>query len=291
MTIYNLGSINWDRIYHLAHFPAAGETISASGTDTGLGGKGLNQSVAVIRAGGELAHCGAIGAKDAPMAEALKSLGIDTTAIEKVDNFGTGTALILLDSSGENSIILEAGANHHISQQHISSSLSNSRPGDWFLTQNETNNIEFGIDFARAQNMNIAFAAAPFDHNIVIPLLEKIDLLAVNQIEYEQILQALGSSQLPDNVAIFLTKGAAGIQYIVGGQSLEFAAPSVEVVDTTGAGDTALGSFLARLDQQFEHQEALEFAVFASALQVTRSGAVGAIPELHEVEEFAGRFA
>jgi ribokinase len=133
----------------------------------------------------------------------------------------------------------------------------------------------------------VALAAAPFDPQAAVPLLDRVDLLAVNGIEYAQLCAACGGpAALPPGLGLLITRGAEGAEYRRGGATVTVAAHAVEVRDTTGAGDTFLGYFLAALDCGRGERAALELAAAAAAIQVTRPGAVAAIPELAEVEAF-----
>lgn len=135
MTILNVGSINWDRVLRVPHFPAPGETVQASSVEVGLGGKGLNQTVAIARAGGAVRHVGAVGADDQRVREGLSGLGVDTTNIVGIDNCETGSATILVDGHGENLIVLDPGANGRIPGDVVARAIGASAPGDWLLIQ------------------------------------------------------------------------------------------------------------------------------------------------------------
>jgi len=287
MTILNLGSLNWDRIYRLPHLPMAGETISSQETLVGLGGKGLNQSVALTRAGGHVRHVGAISAQDGAMRAALDGFGLDHSHVVGVDGVETGTALILIDAQAENCIVLDPGANRHIPEGAFRATLAQCRPGDWFLAQNETNLLAEGMAAARAAGLKIAFVPAPFDAASAVPLLPLVDLLSLNAVEFDQLCAALGGAEhLPKTLALLITRGAEGAEYLEGGRRIAQPAFRVEPVDTTGAGDTFMGYFLALRDGGAGVEEALRHASAAAALQVTRLGAAGAIPSLAEVKTF-----
>lgn len=285
MTILNVGSINRDRILRVPHFPAPGETLQANSAEVGPGGKGLNQTVAIARAGGAVRHIGAIGADDQQLRAILSDLGVDTTHIAGVANYETGSATILVDDQGENLIVLDPGANRRIPDDVVATAIYASAPGDWLLIQNETNQAGDCARLARASRMRVALSAAPFVAEVVVPLLGTVDLLSVNAVELQQLVETLGGREkLPDDLALLITRGAEGAEYVAGGQSLRVAAHHVPVVDTTGAGDVFLGVFLAEVDRGRPVAAALAFASAAAAVQVTRAGAVGAIPTRSEAE-------
>lgn len=287
MAILNVGSINWDRVYRVAHFPAPGETISAASATVGLGGKGLNQSVAILRAEGSVRHVGAVAQHDARIIAALGKLGLDVAEIALVQAAETGSALILVDDGAENVIVLDQGANGLIPSAGVISALSSAAAGDWLLMQNETNLLEFSLTEAKSRGLRLALSAAPFRPENVIPYLDILDLLSVNAVEFEQLQAALGQGRaLPDGLAVLITKGAEGAEYRLGASVTSAPAHRVEAIDTTGAGDTFLGYFLARIDLGDSTEVALATAMAAAAIQVTRVGAVGAIPTLGEVRGF-----
>lgn len=287
MAILNIGSINWDRVYNVDHFPQPGETLSSLSSSVGLGGKGLNQSIAILRSGGDVRHLGAVGAGDASVRNALAAEGLSLDLVEGIDGCETGSALILVDRTGENLIVLDPGANHRIPERLVREAVEGmARPG-WALFQNETNILASGVRIARKAGLRVAVAAAPFDAAAVLPVLDQIDLLAVNEIEFHQLSEAAGGdANLPEALALLITLGADGAEYRAAGETARVDAFRVEVVDTTGAGDTVLGAFLARFDLGASVEEALRYAMAAGALQVTRPGAAPAIPTVAEVEAF-----
>lgn len=285
MTILNVGSINWDRVLRVPHFPAPGETLQASSVQIGLGGKGLNQTVAITRAGGAVRHVGAVGANDQRVREALAGLGVDGAGIAGVEGCETGSATIFVDGEGENLIVLDPGANRAIPDEVVAQAIGESAAGDWLLIQNETNQAGDCARLARAHGMRVALSAAPFVAEVVVPLLDTVDLLSVNAVELQQLVTAVGGEdRLPGGLALLVTRGAEGAEYIAQGRSQRVDALRVPVVDTTGAGDVFLGVFLAELDRDRPVAAALELASAAAAVQVGRKGAVGAIPARAEAE-------
>ncbi|MSU89330.1 ribokinase [Rhodobacteraceae bacterium 2CG4] len=288
MTIFNVGSINWDRVLRVPRFPAPGETLSAVSVSTGLGGKGLNQSVAISAAQGSVVHVGAVGAGDEKVLRMIAASGVDCGAIAEVDGVETGSATILVDASGENLIVLDVGANAHLSDGAVAAALAGAGAGDWLLFQNETNQARFCAAEARRRGLKVAFSAAPFVAGTVAELLDHVDLLSVNEVELRQLEDAVGGAdRLPAGVDLLVTRGAQGAEYrAAGGQVVSVAAHDVTPVDTTGAGDTFLGYFLAALDAGDDVRAALELAGAAAALQIGRAGAAAAIPTRAEVARF-----
>ena len=287
MTIFNLGSINVDYIYKLPHFPLRGETVPSVDYDIGLGGKGINQSIAAVNAGGTVVHIGSIGAEDDWILKTLHNLNLETNHIA-VSEHTTGHAIIYLNKSAENTIVLHAGANYDFKMPNIEKSLSESQDGDWLLLQNETNLGYETVNYARSLGLKIAYSAAPFDYQKIEEVLPYCDLLVLNEVEVKQCKSNIESfDALTAGMVFIITRGEAGATCYVNGEKLTVPAFSVVAVDTTGAGDTFLGFLLAAIDNGVALESALKLSAAAAAIQITRDGAVQAIPLLKEVEAFA----
>ena len=278
--IFNLGSINIDLVYQVPHFPAPGETLHSKGFSKGLGGKGANMSIAIAKAGGSVSHIGAVGRDGIWLREMLADAGVNVAFVDEIDT-PTGHAVIYVDDAGENSIVLYSGANLALQEQRVEKALETAVAGDWLLLQNETSLGGFAAGIAREKGMKIAYAAAPFETDAVAELIDKVDLIAVNEVEAKAL------SSMGDKVEkLLVTKGAKGIWYRDSGVVFEQDVFPVNPVDTTGAGDTYLGYFLAGIDAGMVPKPALRRAAAASSIQITRMGAATAIPELAEVKAF-----
>ena len=286
MTIFNLGSINVDYIYKLPHFPSGGETVPSVNYDIGLGGKGINQSIAAVNAGGTVVHIGSIGAESKWILKTLRNLDLETNHIV-VSEKTTGHAIIYLNKSAENTIVLYSGANYDFQLPNIEKSLAGSKDGDWLLLQNETNLGYETVNYARSLGLKIAYSAAPFNCQKIEELLPHCDLLVLNEVEVRQCKSNIKNfDALTTRMVLIITQGKAGATCYITGEKLTVPAFSVVEVDTTGAGDTFLGFLLAAIDNGVELQSALKLSSAAAAIQITRDGAVQAIPLLKEVEEF-----
>lgn len=286
MAIYNLGSINIDHVYRVPHLPAAGETLSALGYAQGLGGKGANQSVAAARAGACVFHIGAVGpGSDWVLAE-LAGYGVDLRHVT-VGAEPTGHAIINVDPAAENSIVIYPGANRVLSGDMVGAALSGAGAGDTLLVQNETSAQAEAAALAAARGMRVIYSAAPFDIAAVRAVLPQVSLLVMNEGEAAQLRAAEGA--LPP-LDCLITKGAQGAEWIsAGAEPLFMPAFKVTPVDTTGAGDTFIGTLAAALDLGLPREAAMRRAAAASALQVTRQGAAQAIPTAAEVDAFLQR--
>lgn len=289
--IFNLGSINADYFYAVPHLPQPGETLAATNLGTGLGGKGANLSVAVVRAGGAVRHIGAVGQDGAWALARLEEFGVDITYIATVD-VPTGHAVINVDPSGENAIVIFAGANRAQTENRISAALGDARSNDMLVVQNETNGRQFAASCAKALGLRVFYAAAPFDEGSVASMLPLTDILVLNEIEFGQLRAVTGTDAEGLGVdLIVVTRGPKGVSLFErsqGWSACDIAAPDVDVVDTTGAGDTFAGYLAAGLDNGLSADAAARLAVRAAALQVTRRGTAEAIPTLRDVEAFGG---
>ena len=284
MTIYNLGSINIDHSYRMDHLPAPGETIAARTLQTGLGGKGANQSIAIARAGGSVRHIGAIGPEGPWTVDRLAADRVDVSHVAKGE-VPTGHAIIAVDDAAENAIILFPGANRQVTADQVETALGSAQPGDWLLLQNETSAGVEAARLARGRRLKVCYCAAPFDPEAVRDILPFTDLLSVNEVEEAQLRAALPHGAL-DGIDLLVTYGSRGAAYIAGAAVTRVDAFSVVPVDTTGAGDTFLGYALSGIDAGRPLDVALTRASAAAAIQVTRPGAAEAIPMGDEVDTF-----
>lgn len=288
MTIFNLGSINIDHVYRLAHLPRPGETVACAGYSRGLGGKGANQSLAAALAGARVHHIGAVGADGGWAVERLAAAGVDIDAIATVAG-PTGHAIIQVDAAAENQIVTHAGANRSLDMAQVEAALARARPGDWFLTQNETALAPEALKLAKERGLKTAYAAAPFEAAAAAAVIDHVDLIAMNKVEADQLSRHLGvdPARLPVGETL-VTLGAMGARLMRRRSNSQTAAAAfkVKAVDTTGAGDCFLGNFLAARERGLDGAEALRHASAAAAIQVTRPGAAEAMPTAAEVAAF-----
>lgn len=276
--IYNFGSINADYIYQVPHLPVPGETLAATALTRELGGKGANQSVAASRAGAQVIHVGAVGPDGAWAISELEGHGVDCTHVTMLDST-TGHAIINVDTSGENAIVIFPGANQEQSLTDVESAFVVAGQGDFLLLQNETNLQADVAKLARSKDMTVVYSAAPFSPDSVRAVLPYVDILVMNSVEFSQLTEVLGDtiSDLPAMVQI-VTKGSAGVDWIENETTRHVPAPQVKPVDTTGAGDCFAGYVVAGLAEGISPEEALRLGTSAAALQIQRRGTAGAIP-------------
>lgn len=301
MRILCFGSLNIDYVYEVPHFAAGGETLAAASLQRFSGGKGLNQSIALARAGLEVRHAGAVGRDGLFLLEELRAAGVHTEYVEVLEDVSTGHAIIQRTPSGENCILLYGGANRQITRGHIDRVLSDFGPGDALVLQNEISQLPYLMERARARGMTVALNPSPMEEGL-LPLLPLADCLLLNEIEAAQLLQGLGkpvpegeealakalAAALP-STAIVLTLGPQGSLFTDGKRLLRQAAVPVRAVDTTAAGDTYTGFFLAGVLEGRDPAWAMEYASAAAAIAVTRPGAAPSIPSREEVLAALGR--
>ena len=292
MKILNYGSLNIDYVYQLDHFVKKGETISSEFMQEFCGGKGLNQSVALAKAGAEVYHAGKVGKDGQVLLNELSKAGVNTELIAD-DKGPSGHAIIQVDGEGDNSIILFGGANRRITPSEINHVMSQFVEGDLLLLQNEINNIDTIIRKANEIGLKIVMNPAPMDEEILRLPLELIDVLILNEVEGQQISGSPEPemimndliSRFPEMVVV-LTLGCEGVMY----RSIDEAytlRPSgiIDVVDTTAAGDTFIGFFLTCMTKGLDVLTSLTYARNASEICITKLGASESIPCFAEVED------
>jgi len=291
MKIYNLGSLNIDYVYSVDHFVGAKETLASQKLELFPGGKGLNQSVALARAGGKVLHGAAVGADGAFLLGVLADSGVDVSRIKTLEG-SSGHAIIQVDPDGQNCILLYAGSNACIDDNYVSDFLCDAEEGDVLLLQNETSGIEKAMVLAHQKGMKIAFNPSPFDAKIGKLPLEYVNWFFCNEVEaealfgcgeVEEILSAF-EKRFPQGELV-LTLGAEGSVYYAKGKSYEFPIVPAEVIDTTAAGDTFTGYFISCICRGMSAVEAMEKATKASSITVSRKGASVSIPYYHELKD------
>jgi len=292
MKVLNFGSLNIDKVYRTPHIVRPGETISSTELLTNPGGKGANQSAALAKAGAEVYHAGKIGSNGSWILDTLSGFGVHTDYVV-IGEGETGQAIIQLSDDGENAIVLFGGGNREITEEEIDSVLDHFSCGDMLLLQNEINHIPLIIRKASARGMKIYFNPAPYDHGIEHYPLELIDAFVVNETEgaglsggYEDpdtILDTL-TGKFPGS-EIILTLGRDGVVYGKDDIRESAGVVAVPVVDTTAAGDTFIGYYIAERIRGSNVKRALEVSCRASSVTVARLGAMESIPRVDELEE------
>lgn len=293
MKLINAGSLNLDTTYHVEHIVRPGETISAEQVETACGGKGLNQSVAAACAGAVVYHAGLVGEDGDILIRTAEEKGVNTSLIRKRSGRESGRAVILLDSSGQNSIIVYAGTNNGFDGTYRQEILAAAEPGDLLLLQNEINDVPELAAEALQKGMHIVWNPSPFIREYMGRMLPLTDLLFINEVEGEQMTGEKDPRKILDQfrvrnakTEVILTLGAEGAYYQKGETRIFQKSFPVRAKDTTGAGDTFTGYYLAEKMRGKTPGECLRTACAAAALAVTKKGAVPSIPDRRQVREF-----
>lgn len=296
MRILNFGSLNIDEVFSVDSFVKPGQTISSKGFSQNCGGKGLNQTVAIARAGCRVFHAGAVGRNDNQMfMDLLLKDDIDTSFID-TDHSHSGKAFIQCDKNGQNCIVLYSGANREITKNSVDNVLSNFEKGDIIVLQNEISSVDYIIEKAKLIGMTICFNPSPVTPELKNYPIEKVDYLILNEIEgeeltgekeYNEIIKKL--LEINKYMKIILTLGEKGCIYGDSEVTLNQDIFNVKVVDTTAAGDTFMGYTVSCIAENKDIAQTLKIASAASALAVTKNGAAVSIPYMKDVIEFINR--
>lgn len=289
MKILCFGSCNIDMVYSVDHILQPGETMSADALNTFPGGKGLNQAIALARAGAAVQFAGCIGPDGQFLRSTLTDCGVDIRYLREVEE-KTGHAIIQVDKDAENAILIFAGANGMVTKEQIKETLTDFSAGDFLLVQNEINMLPELVQAAAEIGMQIVFNPSPLNAQARAVNLRYVKYLLVNETE----ARGMTGSDEPDtlqtyirqkapHLKILLTRGKRGSIYFDAEHTHVQQAFKVKSVDTTAAGDTYTGYFIAGLSRGEGYQEAMRYASAASAISVSRQGAASSIPTREEV--------
>ncbi|NLP83516.1 ribokinase [Microbacterium sp. CFH 90308] len=285
-----VGSVNYDLGLRVQRLPWAGETVLSSSFTRSPGGKGANQAAAIHEAGVSCAMVAAVGADGRPLVDQLRQQGVDTSRIREDAAAMTGTAVIMIDDQGQNSIIVSPGANESLTPGEVRAAIEAFAEARVVLTQGESPAAAIVAAAIAAEAASVRFVVnlAPA---IDIPrhVIELADPLVVNEIEAEETALALGiavdgvaSADLAPVLAgvarsVVITLGASGAVWSSRGKGGRADAERVEVVDTTGAGDAFVGAMVAQLTRGGDLASAVRSGVAAGtrAVQVVGARAVG----------------
>lgn len=291
MKILNFGSLNLDYVYQVDHMVKPGETLLSADRKVFCGGKGLNQSIALARAGAQVYHAGLVGPEGGMLIDILKESGVKVELVGQIEE-ATGHAMIQVDPSGQNCILLYGGANQKIDTHMADEILAHFESGDVLVLQNEISSLSYIIRKAYEKGMLIVLNPSPWNEDLKKINLDEITLIMCNEIEGqemtgeeepEKILDALQGRQ------VVLTLGAEGAWYQDKEGTRYFQeAFSVKAVDTTGAGDTFTGYFVDNWSKGETALLCLNRAARAAAISVSRPGAAVSIPTKEEVYSWGG---
>lgn len=276
MRITVVGSINLDLVASAPALPRPGETVTGARLARHPGGKGANQALAARRLGAEVSLIGRVGEDEMAAAalDLLSSAGVELSGVAADPDEPTGVALIAVDPTGENQIVVCAGANHRVGPEHLQARIDCP-----LIVQLELPIATVEAAVGRATEfvcVNLAPAAPVSDQ-----LLRRADLIVVNETEaafYGDLLHHGGGR-------VVVTQGARGaVMHQRGAELARAVPPRVEAIDATGAGDAFVGAICVALLEGMAPEAALQFACAAGALAATRAGAQPSAPSRAEVE-------
>ena len=293
-----IGSLNADLVVRAPHFPAPGETIQGEDLATIPGGKGANQAVAAARLGASVAMVGCVGADafGATLVKNLKQNNVDASHVRQDGAAATGTAIIIVDSDGENSIVLSPGANAKIANADIEpAALANTK---LILLQFEIpiEVVLYSAKLAKERGARVILNPAPA-REVPDELLKMADYILPNETE----LCLLTGKAITDKASLetaasaLLSRGAANVVVTLGdkgalivNKSGKKYVPSFKVkpVDTTGAGDAFIGGMAFALLQRKSLKDAVKYGCACGALATTKFGAQPSLPTAQDVREF-----
>ncbi|MGH2716509.1 MAG: PfkB family carbohydrate kinase [Thermoleophilaceae bacterium] len=292
-----VGSLNADIVLNVGSLPGPGETVTGGSFRLTSGGKGANQAVAAARAGAAVALVGAVGDDDfrARLIDDLVAEGVDTAGVTTLPGVATGVAAIVVDDRGENQIAVASGANHELGAGHVERAfealdLSRARCAVFSL-EVEDEALVAGAALAAGRGMTVVVNPAPA-RPLPSALADLDPILTPNQGEAAELTghddPAVAAEALARGSACagaLVTAGARGVFVAAGGRVTRIRPPSVQVRDTTGAGDAFTGVLAAGLARGWALERAARQATVAAALSVSRSGARDGMPSASEIEE------
>lgn len=294
-----VGSTNVDLIARVSHLPKPGETIGKAEYKVAYGGKGANQAIAAARSGGCVTFVSCLGddAYADPLISSFADSGINVDYVQKCIDQSTGVAFIFVAESGENCIAVAPGANNLLQKEKIEAILPIIEDADALVLQLEIpyESVIALIEYAHSIGTKVILNPAPAKQ-IPFDILEKVDVLILNETEALFITgQSFTSSEAgaiaqslrrKEGQVVILTLGKKGSVIVSDEVEKRVASYMVNAVDTTGAGDTFCGAFVARWIDGEPLQDCVQFATAAAALSVTKIGAQTSIPNKKEVIEF-----
>ena len=284
MKVLNMGSLNYDYVYGVDHIVVEGETLASTGMETFCGGKGLNQSIALAKAGVPVYHAGLVGEDGDDLLKVCGQYGVNTQFIRKIPG-KSGHTIIQVDSQAQNCILLYGGSNRQFTRAYIDEVLDHFEKGDLLLLQNEINEMPYIVERAYEKEMVIVLNPSPYDERLSQVDMNKISIFLMNEIEGAQIAGTghpqevlhVMRTRYP-NARVVLTLGKEGAVYQDSKTVYQQEVYKVHAVDTTAAGDTFTGYFIAGLLQGMPVDEIMKRSARASAIAVSRKGAVDSIP-------------
>lgn len=294
-----IGSLNMDLVIHMDKMPEKGETVLGKSLAYIPGGKGANQACALGKLGAKTAMLGCVGQDvfGKTQLENLKKNQVDISGIRQTKELPTGTAVISVDSTGDNNIIVVAGANQACDEAYLKSMEQMFEEFDYIVFQMEIpcEAVYYGIRKAKEKGKTVILNPAPAPREIPEEILRCIDYLTPNETELaslaglscinEETIRTGASDLLKKGVKnVLVTLGEKGVYFAAEGEEKSYPARKVKAVDTTAAGDCFNGAFVTALAEGKTVSNAIAFANLASSIAVTRNGAQSSLPQREEVD-------
>lgn len=288
MKILVLGSINIDYNYSVKRITAPKETRASLAMHAYPGGKGMNQAVALARAGMDVKLAGMIGEDGQDILDEITAAGVDTSMVRMVED-RTGHAIIQVDDVGQNAILLYSGANHKIDKDYVDEVLADYEAGDILLLQNEISCLPYILEQAKKKELFVVLNPSPITQELLDCDLSNINMFCLNEMEGRALTGfvqpgdiMIRLQELYPNSEVVFTLGAQGAFYKRAGKQYYQPAIKVSTVDCTAAGDIFEGYFLAAYLQNQTPQEALKYASYAASLSILKRGAATTAAPLAE---------
>lgn len=285
-----IGSINADLVFKADKRPNPGETLIGKDFKTVPGGKGANQAVAASRLGAKVAILGCLG-KDQNgvfLEENLENNNVETKYIKKTDDAPSGVAGIVL-AEGDNSIIVVPGANYKVDKEYIDKNKEVILNSKIVLLQLEipVDVVKYVIEICSNSEVKTILNPAPIQ-KLDEDTLDKLDYLTPNEHEFKILYGSTNEEKIlkEQKNKLIITKGRQGVVFSKGEEVINIPSLEVDVVDTTGAGDTFNGAFAQSIVKGKTVEESIKFANIAGAISVTKFGAQGGMPTLEEINKF-----
>lgn len=274
-------------------FPNKGETILGTDFKNIPGGKGANQAVAAAKLGADVTMIGCVGDDPfgPPLIENLKANGVNTDNVEPVTGVPTGIAAITV-ADQDNTIIVIPGANHHVTPEVVQSHEEVIKESDLILLQFEIpmESVKQAVELAAKHGTKVVLNPAPAQ-SVDLDLLEKVDFLTPNEHELEILLDTDEKKEFYqlNREKFFITQGEKGVLYYDGEKEILVPSYKVDVVDTTGAGDTFNGGFSVAIAEGKSLKEACYDGNIVGAISVSKFGAQTGMPTKDEVANFLAK--
>lgn len=300
MTLVVIGSINLDQLFSVQHAPKPGETLIADGLIEASGGKGANQAVAAARNGMDVRFVGRVGDDGAGMSlrQGLIDAGVNTEHLRTDNDEPTGRAVIFVEPSGQNRIVVASGANARVQLADVQPLIDAMTPDDILLATFESPlaTVTAAFEAAKKRGVTTVLNPAPARTSVPETLIQATDIIIPNEGEATALtgIDTVDAASTAESAAMLCRRGAKQViitlaengSYYANAEGDEFATPAfnVNAIDTTGAGDTFIGGFLSQLEQGAKIEDAIVYATAASGLAVSRQGGQPAIPTKQEVD-------